>query len=90
MACWSFWSWCEGARAILQLDHLHWHQGARTARALGKGFFKGQQRTGWLIDSGTMRVVPVRANPVEAFRAQGEGGASERLLASCKQDLAKE
>jgi len=47
-------------------------------------------RLEWLLDNGTIRVVPVRANPIEAFRGQGKGGSSERLLASRKQDLAKE
>jgi AbrB family looped-hinge helix DNA binding protein len=47
-------------------------------------------RLEWLLDNGTIRVVPVRANPVEAFRGQGKGGATERLLASRKRDLTKE
>jgi len=37
-----------------------------------------------------LRVVPVRANPVEAFRGQGKGGATARLLVSRKQDLPRE
>ena len=37
-----------------------------------------------------IRVVPVRANPIDAFRGQGKGGATARLLASRRQDLAKE
>ena len=44
----------------------------------------------WILDNGTIRVVPVLANPVEAFRGQGKGGATVRLLAARKQDLAHE
>lgn len=47
-------------------------------------------RLEWILDSGGIRVVPVRANPIEAFRGQGQGGANRRLLAARKQDLAKE
>lgn len=47
-------------------------------------------RLEWVIDNGDIRVVPVRANPIEAFRGQGKGGATARLLASRKQDLDKE
>ena len=47
-------------------------------------------RLEWLEDHGSIRVLPVRANPIEAFRGQGKGGATARLLASRKQDLAKE
>jgi hypothetical protein len=35
-------------------------------------------------------VVPVRANPIDAFRGQGKGGATARLLAGRKQDAARE
>ena len=44
----------------------------------------------WVTDKDGIRVVPVRANPVEAFRGQGLGGGTERLLAARRQDLAKE
>lgn len=47
-------------------------------------------RLEWVLDSGTIRVVPVRANPVDAFRGQGAGGATGRLLANRKQDMANE
>ena len=47
-------------------------------------------RLEWILDSGNIRVVPVRANPVDAFRGQGKGGATTRLLATRKQDLASE
>ena len=44
----------------------------------------------WLVEDGLIRVVPVRANPIDAFRGQGKGGATERLLASRKQDEERE
>jgi AbrB family looped-hinge helix DNA binding protein len=47
-------------------------------------------RLEWISDDSGIRVVPVRANPIEAFRGQGKGGATARLLASRIQDLAKE
>ena len=47
-------------------------------------------RLEWLLDNGTIRVVPVRANPIDAFRGQGKGGGTARLLATRKQDLAQE
>lgn len=47
-------------------------------------------RLEWVLDNGTIRVVPVRANPVEAFRGQGKGGATKRLLAARRDELARE
>ncbi len=47
-------------------------------------------RLEWILDNGNIRVVPVRANPIDAFRGQGKGGATARLLAARKQDLARE
>jgi len=47
-------------------------------------------RLEWLIDNGSIRVVPVRANPIDAFRGQGKGGATARLLADRKQDMTRE
>lgn len=47
-------------------------------------------RLEWVSDNGTIRVVPVRANPVEAFRGQGKGGSTDRLLAARREELAKE
>lgn len=47
-------------------------------------------RLEWLLDHGTIRVVPVRANPVEAFRGQGKGGATQRMLTARREELAKE
>ncbi len=47
-------------------------------------------RLEWVSDKGTIRVVPVRANPVDAFRGQGLGGSTQRLLAARRADLARE
>lgn len=47
-------------------------------------------RLEWVLDNGTIRVVPVRANPVEAFRGQGKGGSTNRLLAARRKELARE
>lgn len=43
-------------------------------------------RLEWIVDKGSIRVVPVRANPVAAFRGQGKGGATARLLAARELD----
>jgi len=37
-------------------------------------------RIEWIVENGTIRVVPVRKNPIEAFRGQGAGGSVQRLL----------
>ncbi len=47
-------------------------------------------RLEWVLDEGAIRVVPVRANAIEAFRGQGKGGATQRLLAQRKKDLERE
>jgi AbrB family looped-hinge helix DNA binding protein len=47
-------------------------------------------RLEWVLDNGTIRVVPVRANPVEAFRGQGKGGATRRLLAARRDERTRE
>ena len=47
-------------------------------------------RLEWVLDDGAIRVVPVRADPVEAFRGQGKGGATNRLLAERKKDMVRE
>ena len=43
-----------------------------------------------ILENGSIRVVPVRAHPVEAFRGQGKGGATRRLLAARKEDMSRE
>jgi AbrB family looped-hinge helix DNA binding protein len=47
-------------------------------------------RLEWIVDHQGIRVVPVRPDPVEAFRGQGKGGATKRLLADRRKDMVKE
>lgn len=44
----------------------------------------------WLIEGRAIRVVPVRRDPVLAFRGQGKGGAAKRLLSDREKDRARE
>ena len=37
-------------------------------------------RIEWIVENSTIRVVPVRKNPIEAFRGQGAGGSVKRLI----------
>ena len=47
-------------------------------------------RLEWLVDQEGIRVVPVRSDPVLAFRGQGKGGGTARLLKERKVDRTKE
>lgn len=47
-------------------------------------------RLEWIVENDTIRVIPVRADPIAAFRRQGQGGASQRLLAERQQDKERE
>ena len=47
-------------------------------------------RLEWVVGPEGIRVVPVRANPVQAFRGQGKGGGTRRLLADRREELSKE
>lgn len=47
-------------------------------------------RLEWIIEDDTIRIVPVRADPIAAFRGQGRGGATARLLAERQRDKARE
>jgi AbrB family looped-hinge helix DNA binding protein len=47
-------------------------------------------RIEWIVEGNQIRVVPVRANPIEAFRGQGAGGAVQRLLNERTKDRGKE
>ena len=50
------------------------------------------QRLEWLVEAdGSIRVVPVAASPIQAFRGHGkQGGSSRRLLADRQADAALE
>ena len=37
-------------------------------------------RLEWIVEDNTIRVVPVKKNPISAFRGKGKGGATARLL----------
>ena len=47
-------------------------------------------RLEWIVENDTIRVVPVRADPIETFRGRGQGGAVERLLAERAADRERE
>jgi AbrB family looped-hinge helix DNA binding protein len=47
-------------------------------------------RLEWIVDDDGIRVVPVRENPVDAFRGRGKGGATRRLLKERKKDRVRE
>ena len=47
-------------------------------------------RLEWIVEPMGIRVFPVRADPVEAFRGRGKGGATRRLLADRQKELEKE
>jgi len=37
-------------------------------------------RLEWIVEKNALKVVPVRENPIEAFRGKGKGGTVHRLL----------
>lgn len=43
-------------------------------------------RLEWFVENNNLRVVPVKKNPIDAFRGKGRGGAVGRLLADRKKD----
>lgn len=47
-------------------------------------------RLEWVVDGSGIRVIPVKSDPVEAFRGRGSGGAVDRLLADRAQDRYRE
>jgi AbrB family looped-hinge helix DNA binding protein len=47
-------------------------------------------RLEWVVENDTIRVIPVRADPIAAFRGQGRRGATARLLAERQQDRERE
>jgi AbrB family looped-hinge helix DNA binding protein len=47
-------------------------------------------RLEWIVDADGIRVLPVRADPIAAFRGRGVGGATKRLLAERRFDAKKD
>lgn len=47
-------------------------------------------RLEWVVDGSGIRVIPVKSDPVEAFRGRGPGGSVARLLADRAQDRDRE
>lgn len=47
-------------------------------------------RIEWIVEGDAIRVVPVRPDPVDAFRGQGSGGGTERLLKERARDRESE
>ena len=47
-------------------------------------------RLEWVVQGEQIPVVPVRANPIDAFRGRGRGGSTQRLLADRRKDAANE
>ena len=44
----------------------------------------------WIVDEHGITVVPVRSDPIAAFRGQGKGGAVKRLLQDRRRDRERE
>ena len=44
------------------------------------------ERLEWVVEGGGIRVIPVKEDPVAAFRGRGKGGATSRLLADRRKD----
>jgi AbrB family looped-hinge helix DNA binding protein len=44
----------------------------------------------WIIVRNGIKVVPVTADPIDAFRGRGKGGSVERLLQDRKRDRVRE
>lgn len=47
-------------------------------------------RIEWIVEGGVIRVVPVKQDPIGAFRGQGVGGSTERLLKERARDRESE
>ena len=44
----------------------------------------------WIVVNNGIKVVPVTADPIDAFRGRGKGGSAERLLQDRKRDRVRE
>jgi len=60
---------------------------AAIRRQLG---LQASDRLEWILVSDGLRVVPVKADPVAAFRGRGLGGATQRLITDRRQDIERE
>ena len=47
-------------------------------------------RIEWVVEGDSIRVVPVKQDPIDAFRGRGAGGATARLLVARQRDKARE
>jgi len=47
-------------------------------------------RLEWVVDGSGIRVIPVKSNPIEAFRGRGVGGSVSRLLSERAKDKERE
>ena len=47
-------------------------------------------RLEWIVDGDRIYVVPVKADPIAAFRGQGGGGSTDRLLDDRRREVAAE
>ena len=47
-------------------------------------------RLEWIVENDTIRVIPVPADPIAAFRGSGKGGGVARLLAERRADKERE
>lgn len=44
----------------------------------------------WIVEGDVIRVVPVQADPIAAFRGRGEGGGTARLVQDRQEDRTRE
>ncbi len=47
-------------------------------------------RLEWIVQNGVINVVPVKTDPIAAFRGQGEGGSTVQLLQDRRADRERE
>ena len=47
-------------------------------------------RLEWIVDANGIHVIPVKSNPIDAFRGRGTGESVARLLAERAQDRGRE
>lgn len=47
-------------------------------------------RLEWFVENNIIHVIPVKLDPIAAFRGQGQGGTTERLLRERRADRERE